>query len=295
MRIGFIGLGHMGSAMAKRLLEHGFELTVYNRTASKADPLLPLGARPVSSPQEAARNADFLITMLSDDQAVEEVLRGEKGCLGGLPSGSIHLSMSTISVDLARRMEAEHHKAGVRLVGAPVLGRPDAAASGQLYILAGGEPDAIRLSERIFSILSQKVFVVGTSAWCAHLMKILFNFMMVSSVEAMAEALAVARKSGLEAGMFLETMTQSIFTAPFYGKYGGMMVERRYEPAGFNMALGWKDMRLALAAAARVPAPLPLASLLESQALFALAHGLGHLDLAALGKVAEEEAGIFGY
>lgn len=290
MKVAFIGLGNMGSGMARRLLESGFELVVYNRTAEKAKELVAAGAILAKTPGEAVASADVLITMVNDDQALEAVLRGENGALNRLAPGSTHLSMSTISDALAERLAGEHLERQVAFVGAPVFGRPPAAAAGKLFVMAGGDEKSIQRCDDIFKALAQKVVVVGPRASQAHLAKVMGNFMLFSAIEALAESIANVRAAGMSERMFLDAMTSTIFSSPFYANYGNMMVEQSYptqQAVSFHLAL--KDVRLALDSSARNRAVLPTAELLESRLLAGIAGDLGDLDVSALTKLASSE------
>jgi 3-hydroxyisobutyrate dehydrogenase-like beta-hydroxyacid dehydrogenase len=284
MQIGWIGLGNMGSVMAARVLDAGHELTVYNRNREKAAALAERGARLAETPDGAARDAEILVTMLADDTALVDVLeRG--GALNALPSGAVHVSMSTISHELARRLATSHQERGVSLVGAPVFGRPDAAAAGKLFILAGGEPAALERCEPLFALLSQKVLPLGAAPAAAHLCKVLGNFMLISSVELLAEALNVAHKTELAPEALLSALTSSVFSAPFYANYGKIMLEQRFDgPPGFALPLAKKDLSLALSAANSSGAPLPLAETVQAKVQKLIAEGGSNLDLTAIGR-----------
>ncbi|WP_437677921.1 NAD(P)-dependent oxidoreductase [Sorangium sp. So ce131] len=292
MDVGFIGIGNMGAGMAGRLIEAGHRVTVHNRTREKAQRLLDQGAAWAGSPREAAAQGEVVITMLADDKALRAVVHGEQGMLSGMRKGAIHLSMSTISVALADELEHLHTEAQCPLVGAPVFGRPPAAAQGKLFVFAGGEAAAVARCEPLFQAMGQRTFHVGGHARLAHLTKILGNFMLLSTIETLGEAFAVARKAGLPPQTFLDAMTGSVFAAPLYRNYGTMMVEERYSPEdGFRMPLALKDAGLALQAAEGVSAPLPVASLVRDHLLSAIGRGHADLDLCALALVAAENAG----
>ena len=292
MRVGFIGLGNMGSGMARNLIKAGHQLTVYNRTRQRAESLESLGARVVSSPAEAASAAEALITMLADDGAVEDVLLGHDGAMGALPPGAVHVGMSTISVQLSRRLGAEHQAKQQHYIAAPVFGRPDAAAAGKLFIVAAGPSPQIERCRGLFDRMGQKTFVVDEQAPAANVFKLTGNFLITTVIESLAEAFALVRKSGLNAEKFLEVMTESLFTAPLYRDYGSLSVSDKFEPAGFKMPLGFKDNRLVLAAAEEVRAPIPMASLVHDRFLEAMALGLSNADWSAISRVSLGNAGL---
>lgn len=292
MKIGFLGLGHMGSQMAKRLIESGHELQIYNRTASAADELINRGARFVSRPMDLG-DVEVYITMLSDDAALESVLFSEKGLFKSMRAGSIHLSMSTISPALAERLEKEHQAKGCAFVGAPVFGRPEAAEAGKLFVMAGGTASDVQRCSAVFEALSQKVFHVSEKPSLAHLTKVLGNFMLLSSIQILSESMAIAQKSGLDQKTFLEAMTGSLFSAPFYKGYGTMMIDKLYDKkVAFRLPLALKDIRLAQQAAESINSPMPSASLVHDQIITAIARGMKDMDLSALGKLACDNAGL---
>jgi 3-hydroxyisobutyrate dehydrogenase-like beta-hydroxyacid dehydrogenase len=290
MKVGFIGIGRMGSGMAANLIAAGHALTVYNRTPAKAEALLRKGAKLVETPAEAARG-EVVITMLVDDRAVEAVVFGPDGILEALPRGSLHLSMSTISVALAERLAAAHREKGQAFVSAPVFGRPDAAAAGKLFIVAAGKPDAVSRCRPLFDVLGQKSFIVSHAAANANLVKLSGNFLIASVIESVGEAMALVGKAGIDRAQYLDILTGTVFGAPVYKTYGGLITEERYHPAGFKAELGFKDVQLALEAAKDLKVPMPLASLLSDRFLTLIASGAGGLDWSALGLLAKRDAG----
>ena len=229
MDVGFIGLGHMGSAMARNLLKAGHHVTLYNRTRAKAEPLVAAGARVVDKPS-AACGGDVLITMLADDHAVETVVFGQEGVVAALPPNAIHVSMSTISVALSDRLAEAHARAGQGYVAAPVFGRPEAAAAAQLFIIAAGGDEAIRRCQPLFDAIGQKTFGVGDKPSAANLVKLSGNFLITSIIESLGEAFALVRKSGVDPHRYLEILTGTLFSAPVYKTYGGLIAEEKYEP-----------------------------------------------------------------
>lgn len=291
MRVGFIGLGRMGAGMAANLLGAGHEVTVYNRTPERARALVAQGAHAAHRVTDACRG-DAVITMLADDGAVEGIVLGDDGVIAGMGDGAIHVSMSTISVALSERLAAAHAAAGQRFVAAPVFGRPDAAAAGKLFIVAAGAPHALDACLPLFAAMGQKSFRFGDDARAANLIKLSGNFLIGSVIEALGEALALVGKAGVDPHRYLDLLTSTLFTAPVYGAYGGLIVEKRFEPAGFAAALGAKDIRLALAAADGLRVPMPLASLLHDRFLTLLARGGEALDWSAIGALAANDAGL---
>jgi len=289
MRIALLGLGSMGAPMAANLARSDHDLTVWNRTRSKADALD--GAVVAGSPAEAAASADVVLTMLSDDAAVEAVVFGGDGVLAGMPRGAAHASMSTISPALSRRLGAAHRDHGQRYVAAPVFGRPDAAAKGLLWVVASGAPDAIDACRAAFDAVAQGVIVAGSEPEQATVMKLAGNFMLASAIEAMAEAYALVRRHGIDSALFHETMASRLFRSPIYENYGGMIEAGRFEPAGFALTHGLKDIRYTLRASDEADAPMPFAGVLRDRLTSAVARGWGASDWAALGRVAAADAG----
>jgi 3-hydroxyisobutyrate dehydrogenase-like beta-hydroxyacid dehydrogenase len=289
-RIGFIGLGRMGEAMAGRLLAAGHAVTVFNRTASKARPLEVQGARVAASVAEAAR-ADVVITMLADDSAVERVALDRDGLVASLAEGAVHVSMSTIGISLADRLSAAHAAAGQRFVSAPVFGRPDAAAAARLYILTAGAPDAVAECLPLFEAMGQRVFPMGDVPRTANLVKLATNFLIMSVIESVGEAMALVGKQGVDRADYLEFLTSTLFDAPVYRTYGGLVAGGDFTNVGFAAPLGLKDVRLALAAGDELRVPMPLASLLRDRFLTLLAMGGEGLDWAAIGALAARDSG----
>ena len=290
MKVGFIGLGRMGTGMAANLLKAGHTVTVYNRTPGKAQALVELGARAAAAVADAC-GGDAVITMLADDGALESVVFGNAGVIASLGTGAIHISMSTISVELAERLAAAHTDAGQRFVAAPVFGRPEAAAAAKLYIVAAGEPSAVDACAPLFQVLGQRTFSVGDTPHAANLVKLSGNFLLASVIEALGEAMALVGKAGIDKQQYLDLLTSTLFTAPAYKTYGGLIAAEKFEPAGFAAPLGYKDIRLTLAAAERWRVPMPLASLLRDRFVALLAQGGDALDWSAIARLAAQDAG----
>jgi 3-hydroxyisobutyrate dehydrogenase-like beta-hydroxyacid dehydrogenase len=290
MKVGFIGLGQMGIGMVASLLRAGHEVTIYNRTPSKAQRLVEQGARAASQVADACRG-DAVVTMLADDGAVESIVFGEKGVIGSLGTGAIHVSMSTISVALSERLTVAHANAGQRFVAAPVFGRPEMAAAAKLFIVAAGAPDAVDACLPLFAAMGQKTFPIGDQPKAANLVKLSGNFLIASVIEGLGEAMALVGKAGVDRRRYLELLTSTLFTAPVYRTYGELIVEHRFEPPGFAAPLGHKDIRLTLAAAETLRVPMPFAAVLHDRFLTLLAHGGEALDWSAIGQLAAKDAG----
>ncbi len=291
MNVGFIGLGHMGTRMAANLLKAGHEVTVYNRSPVKQQELVKKGAHPGDRVAHACRG-DAVITMLADDSALESVVHGEKGLIRSLRSGGIHICMATISVSLSERLSALHSESGQSFVAAPVLGRPDAAAAAMLFIVAAGNRDAVNICRPLFESMGQQTFVIGEKPQMANLVKISANYLIASVIEALGEAMALIGKGGIDRHQYLDILTSTLFSAPVYKTYGGLIADEKFQPAGFAAPLGYKDINLALSAAGELRVPMPLASLLRDRFLSLLAQGGEKLDWSAIGKLAAKDAGL---
>jgi 3-hydroxyisobutyrate dehydrogenase-like beta-hydroxyacid dehydrogenase len=290
MKIGFIGLGNMGAGMAANLLEAGHEVTAYNRSQDKVAALAEKGATPACTPAEAC-GGDIVITMLADDTAVEAVTFGDDGILASLRSDATHVSASTISIALSERLTEAHGDAGQRFVTAPVFGRPEAAAAAKLFVVVGGEPAAVQALSPVFDAIGQRTFVVSEQPKAASLVKLSGNFLIASVIESLGEAIALVAKAGVDRQEYVDILTSTLFDAPVYRTYGGLVAREEFEPAGFAATLGLKDVKLVLAAGDALQVPLPIASLLRDRFLTLIANGGAHLDWSALGSVTAWEAG----
>lgn len=292
MKIAFIGLGNMGSHMARNLLRANHDVTVWNRTPAKAEELRADNAKVAKSVAEAAREAEIAVTMLADDHAVAAAVLGPGGIAENLPPGGTHVSMSTISVDLTMRLAAEHGRHGQQYVAAPVFGRPEAAAAAKLFIVVAGDPTAVERAQPIFDAIGLRTFVIGPKPEMANVVKLTGNFLISSVIESLGEAIALARKYQIDPHHYVDFLTNAMFAAPVYKTYGGIIADERYQPAGFKMRLGLKDVRLVLAAAEAVDAPMPVASLIRDNLLTAVGRGMEDLDWSATAKLAAENAGL---
>jgi 3-hydroxyisobutyrate dehydrogenase-like beta-hydroxyacid dehydrogenase len=290
MKTGFIGLGRMGSAMAANLVKAGHDVTVFNRSPEKRRALLELGAHEAGSVADACRG-QVIITMLADDAAVADMALEKDGIVANLAKGAIHLSMSTISVALSKRLSETHAHAGQRFVAAPVFGRPDAAAAAKLFIVAAGDPTALGACQPLFIALGSKTTTVGTEPAAANLVKLSGNFLLAAAIEALGEAIALVDKAGIDRRVYVDLLTSTIFPAPAYKTYGGLIAEGQFQPAAFAAPLGFKDIRLALEAAESLRVPMPLGSLLRDRFLRLLAQGGEGLDWSAIGGLAAQDAG----
>ena len=288
MKIGFIGLGAMGGAMARNLIKAGHDVTVWNRSPGKAEALAAEGATLADSPAQAAAG-EVVHTMLADDKAVEAVTFGAGGILSG---SAIHVSHSTISPALAEKLVAAHRDHGSVLVSAPVFGRPMAAEAAQLFVAAAGPAEAIETCRPLFAALGQKVFEIGDHPPAANLVKLCGNFLILSAVEAMAEAMTLAEKGGVAKAKLLEVLTGSLFGASIYRTYGDILVKEDFRPAGFTAPLGLKDMNLVSEAANARRVPMPVLAVLRDHLLSTIAREGEDIDWSGIARIVAADAGL---
>jgi 3-hydroxyisobutyrate dehydrogenase-like beta-hydroxyacid dehydrogenase len=290
--IGFVGLGRMGAAMAGNLLKAGYRLHVYNRTPERAQPLIAQGARLMSHPSDAAEAGGIVVTMLADDQAVEDIVFGERGILKNLGPHGIHVSMSTVSPATARRLAEDHKRYRVSYLAAPVFGRPEAATARKLWICLSGPRAAKDRVQSLLRVLGQGIFDFGEEPGAANVVKLAGNFLLASAIEALAEALTLSEKNGIDPTKLAAMLGQTLFACPAYQIYGEAIAQERYQPAGFTVALGLKDVNLVVQTAAASIMPMPLASLLHDRFLATVAQGRADLDWAAVALTVAEDAGL---
>ncbi len=277
-KIGFIGLGKMGLPIAHNLIATGYHLQVYNRTTAKADELTQDAITICKTPAEAASNVEVVITMLTDDDTVKDVVCGENGILKTLQKGGVHISMSTISPNISQELAHLHVNAGNSYVTAPVFGRPEAAAAKKLWICTSGDEAAKNIAKPILNCLGQDVIDFGTDAGSANVIKIVGNFMSISTVEIMAEALALAERNGLDRAQVANFFGSTMFNAPVYQNYGRLIAEKRFQPVGFKTKLGYKDTGLAFSLAEQSNLPLPVCATIHNRMLTAVNKGWGERD-----------------
>jgi len=289
MKIGFLGLGAMGAAMAANLIKAGHQVVVWNRSPGATEPLVTLGAIAAATPVQAF-DVELVISMLADDASTRAVLL-DSGALASAKAGLVHLSMATLSTAFVAELIERHRELGIEFVAAPVFGRTDVAAAGKLNILVAGPQVAIAKAQPVLDVLGQKTWQLGDDPLRAVAVKIAGNFMIASAIEAMGESAALVKTYGVAPGEFMEIMGNTLFNAPVYRNYGAQIAEQRFDPAGFRLVLGLKDVGLALSAGHEQRVPLPLASLLRDNLLEAIAHGDGELDWSALSQVALRKSG----
>jgi 3-hydroxyisobutyrate dehydrogenase-like beta-hydroxyacid dehydrogenase len=298
MEIGFIGLGNMGSGMAANLLAAGHSVTVYNRSPGKMEALVRRGAIAADTVAEAC-GGQVVFTMLADDSAVENVTfgdpHGRPGILASLAKGATHVSSSSISVAMSQRLAQAHAEAGQQFVAAPVFGRPEAASAAKLFVITAGHTQALTPLAPLFEAIGQRTFVVSDQPHAANLVKLSGNFLIASAIESIGEAVALVTKGGVDRQQYVDILTSTLFAAPVYQTYGGLIARREFEPAGFAATLGLKDVQLALAAAHQLQVPLPVASLVRDRLLTLVATGGGQLDWSAVSALAERDSGALDH
>jgi len=290
--VGFIGLGQMGFQMASNVLKSGFPLQVYNRSKEKALPLIDLGASWAESPAAMAATCDVVVSMVSDDQALNGIVESSKGLLNAPKEGLIHLSMSTVSPALLESLAVKHHEKGVHLLAAPVSGRPERAKDGALWIFLSGPIEAKNRVEPILKSMSCKIFDLGEEPKQAALFKLCNNFMILSFIESLAEALAMLEKNGIAPEKATEVWGQSLFDAPVMHSYRAMMSQRTFESGGFALKLGLKDMRLLQTCADQDLVPMPILSELHEKLLESMILGREKFDWSGIALLTRERAGL---
>lgn len=290
--VAFIGLGAMGTPMARNLLSGGFAVTVFNRSRDRADALRGEGASVADTPARAVASGGVVVTMLANDAALEAVVFGQDGFVERLGEGGLHVSMSTVSPETSRRLAREHAARGSLFLAAPVFGRPEAAAAKKLWICPSGPAEAKERARPILEALGQGIYDFGEDPGAANVVKLAGNFLILSAIEALSEALALAEKNGVDRNALAGFLGQTIFACPIYQNYGRIVATRAYEPAGFKLELGMKDMRLVRGVAEDAAVPMPLADLIHARLLSAVAKGRGHMDWTAIELSSGEDAAI---
>jgi hypothetical protein len=292
MKVGFIGLGRMGSGMARRILDAGHDLLVYDSVASQSTALASAGARAAGSISEVCDGRDIVVTMLVEDAAVADVAFGPSGLCASLSRAAIHLVMGTHGVAMVRSLEARHAEAGQTLVAAPVLGRPDLAASGQLGIVVGGPPDAVRRCEPLLRVMGRRTFAAGPKPESATAIKLANNAVLGCAMVAMAEGFSLVRRYDVAPQVFFDVMTEGLFSAPAYKVYGQKMVDESYDQVGSPIHVGLKDANLIAAAADLARVPMPSHNVYRDRLLGAVAHGDGDRDQAVLAREQARASGL---
>jgi 3-hydroxyisobutyrate dehydrogenase-like beta-hydroxyacid dehydrogenase len=285
--IAFIGLGNMGTPIAKNLIASGYTVKLYNRSAEKVEGLVALGGHAAATIGEAVKSADIVITMLSDDHAVNAV---SEEILPALKKGSIHLSMSTIKADTSKQLAKKHEARGAVYLASPVMGRPPAAEARQLFILLSGDAAAREKVKPVLGAIGQRTFDFGDAPYTSHTVKLMMNFMIFTIVELLSEVMLMAEKSGIDKNILLDTMLNTIYGAPVVKVYGPLIIKEEDNPNGFGTLLANKDLRLAQETASEVGAHLPLAEVVRTHFEAIIAAGGGRKDLPMLVSYLREQS-----
>ncbi len=291
-RVGFIGLGNMGLPMAQNIMKAGFPIIVFNRTAEKARPLLTQGATRANSPLELAEHCDVLVSMISNDDALNEIVNGTSGILKASKKPSLHISMSTVSPDLSTLMEKMHQEVGVHFLAAPVTGRPERAKEGALWIFLAGHLSAKEKAAPILQAMSVKIFDLGERPCQASLFKLCNNFMILSFIEAFSEAAAVLEKEGISSKAALDIFGNSLFNAPVLHAYSSMLTKRNFSDGGFELHLGLKDIRLLEHFSDQAQVPMPFLSELHEKLIVSMNLNRAKFDWSAIALLSRELAGL---
>lgn len=289
--VAVIGLGRMGAGIARNLLKAGFQLTVYNRTASKMQLLIDAGAAGAGSPRQAVAAADAVLTSLMDDQSVYDVVTGHDGILAGLKRGGIHIGTSTVSPGCSKRLAALHAEHGSTYIAGPVVGRPDVAEAGQLQTFVAGDPDAVARCGPVFAAYSTGPINLGTEPALANSMKLAVNYVIASLIELMGQVYAFGERSGIDL-QFINMMLATIVGPPPLKEYANRVRLRAFEPAGFELSAGLKDVHLMLQASADTRVALPYANIVRDKLLAAIANGMEHKDWSATYEITRMNAGL---
>ena len=280
--LGFVGLGSMGGAMVGRLLESGYAPAVWNRSSDAVDDLVSRGASRAGSVAEALQTG-LVFSMLSNESVVLDLF--DEQTLASAPPGAVHVNMATVGASAANRLAAMHAAAGVGYVAAPVLGRPPAAASGALTVLAAGEPELVERARPVLAVLGRRIWDIGTDPSAANVVKIGMNYLIIHALQALSESVTLLETRGIDTGMFVELLGDSLFPGVVYSGYGSAIASGTYTPAGFTTELGFKDLMLALDAARASGVSFPSESSLRTVFETALAEGQGELDWASIAEV----------
>jgi 3-hydroxyisobutyrate dehydrogenase-like beta-hydroxyacid dehydrogenase len=295
MDIGLVGTGPMGMGIGMSLLRElapqGHSITVYNRTAEKAAPLVEAGARLAKTPAQAAAG-DIVLSIVADDAAVAALTLSDDGILSGLKGDAVHVGMSTMTVDMADRLVAAHEAAGKHYISGPVMGRPEAAATGELFIAVAGAPADVARVKPVFNAIAKQTFVIGEHSVQAILMKLGMNHLIHCLVEELAEFFALVEKGGVSPKVAREFLIGTLFNAPIYQRFSALILERKFAPGNASARLALKDNRAILAAGEKFGAPLPFASILHDRLVALIAQGDSEIDYAAISRLVRRDAGL---
>jgi 3-hydroxyisobutyrate dehydrogenase-like beta-hydroxyacid dehydrogenase len=292
VNVGFIGLGRMGQGMARRILSGGHHLAVHDVVMSQVAGIAALGATAAATVADACKDRDVVVTMLVEDAAVIDVALRPGGIRDSLPAGAIHVAMGTHGVATIRTLASGHGNANQFLVAAPVLGRPDLAASGQLGIVTAGPDTAVQRCQPLFEVIGRRTFHAGAEPEAATVVKLANNLVLGCAMVAMGEGFSLVRKYGVETQVLYDVMTEGLFSAPAYKGYGKTMVDQTYDNVGSPITVGLKDANLIQAAADIARVPLPGFNVYRDRLLGAVAHGDGDKDQAALAREQARASGL---
>ena len=292
MKVGFIGLGRMGAGMAGRIQSAGYALTVYDALPTQTAPFVSAGARAATSIADLCQERDVVVSMLVEDATILSVTTGPEGLVDSLTPGAVHLVMGTHGVSTIRTLEARHAEAGQILVAAPVLGRPDLAAAGQLGIVVGGPIDAATRVRPLLDAMGRRIFEAGPKPESATAIKLANNAVLGCAMIAMAEGFSLVRRYDVDPQVFQDVMTEGLFSAPAYKVYGQKMVDESYDQVGSPITVGLKDAGLIAAAAALARVPMPSHNVYLDRLLGSVAHGDADRDQAVLAREQNRAAGI---
>jgi 3-hydroxyisobutyrate dehydrogenase-like beta-hydroxyacid dehydrogenase len=291
-RVGFIGLGNMGLPMAENVLKAGFPLWVHNRTKEKAAPLLDKGAQWAATPAELSGLCDVVITMIANDQALNEIVLGPSGILSSSKKPLIHISMSTVSPDLVTNLEKKHQEKGIAFLAAPVAGRPERAKEGALWIFVAGDSQTKKAVSPILKTMSTQIFDLGEHSAQASLFKLCNNFMIISLIESFSEAASMLEKGGISSSTAAEIWGSSLFDCPVFHSYTAMLCKRNFADGGFALKLGLKDMQLLQDCADKAHVPMPFLSDLRQKMFTCMNLGRAAFDWSVVALLTRELAGL---
>ncbi len=292
MKIGFIGLGRMGHAIAGRLKTAGLDLIVYDRSPERMQEFAAAGTKIAASVKQACDDRDLVITMLPDDAALEQVALDPGGICESLPAGRIHMIMGTHGPAAVRACAERHEREGQLTINTPVLGRPDIAAAGQLGIVIGGPEDVVHRCKSVIDAVARRVFKAGDRPEHSAIVKLANSLVLACAIEAMGEGFSLVRKYGVDAKVLYEVMTEGLFAAPAYKGYGKLIADEDYAKVGFTVDLGLKEVRLILSAADKQHVPLPALHVLHDRLLSLVAHANGGKDWAFIAHEQARTAGL---
>lgn len=286
-KISFIGLGNMGSAMALNLLKHGVDLSAYNRSKEKLEPIVKAGGRTLKKPSDAFKESSIVFSMLANDQALVDVTEGPNGLLSTAKKGCIHVSLSTVAPETIKLLASKHEEKGAKLISATVFGRPDAAERQELWICLAGNEDAKQEVNPFLLMIGQKIFDFGSLPEMSNIVKVSGNFLILSVIEMLGEAFGVLKKNGVNPEQFLSMMTETLFPSVVFKNYGRLIAQKKYTPAGFKMTLGLKDLSLFLAASEKFSLDSPLAHVLKARFMSSLEKGREEMDWSAIALLSQ--------